>query len=264
MDDASFHRNIDVLRIRRLFLRLFSYLGILLSFGTLFPPLAVIICLSIHIIIKLEVTMIGRMIHEVNKEESSLGSGRVFQWYHQQIQFECQSFQALSFHLTFIFLFLVGLIFGYILFDTVGNELGWESGIYPAIVLVTLPFLLWIFRWSGLVELLRKKTLFLLHRGGREKNEGETDQHNEKEEDGSPRKVEREGIELSTSLSLTENPLLQRSSHYGRQSLTADNTSSHHRHVAEINSLRTLSGVENNNNNNNNNMVNTNNNGDRK
>jgi hypothetical protein len=243
LENSSFHRNIDVLRIRRLFLRLFSYLGILLSFGTLFPPLAVIICLSIHIIIKLEETMIGRMIHEVNKEQSSLGSGGVFQWYHQQIQFECQSFQALSFHLTFIFLFLVGLIFSYILFDTVGNESGWESGIYPAIVLVTLPFLLWIFRWSGLAELLRKKTLFLLHRGGREKNEGEKDQHNEKEEDGSPRKVEREGIELSTSLSLTENPLLQRSSHYGGRPITTDKTSSHSRHVAEINSLKTLPGV---------------------
>jgi hypothetical protein len=249
LENSSFLRNIDVLRIRRLFLRLFSYLGILLSFGTLFPPLAVIICLSIHIIIKLEETMIGRMIHEVNKEQSSLGSGSssggtgVFQWYHQQIQFECQSFQALSYHLTFIFLFLVGLIFGYILFDTVGNELGWESGIYPAIVLVSLPFLLWIMRWSGLEELIRKKTIAFFKR---DRNEKEEDQQNEKEEGGSPRRVTREGIELSTSLSLTENPLLQRSSQYGGRPITTDKSSSHNRHVAEIHSLKTLPGVVNN------------------
>jgi hypothetical protein len=115
---------------------------ILLSFGILFPPLAIIICISIANITLFEELMIGKLLYEAKK----LG----FKWYHAQLEAECDNV-ANGFHITiWIALVLCSLMCGYLVFDTFGDALGWKIGIGPGIGLSCVPLLIYV--WSLFVK----------------------------------------------------------------------------------------------------------------
>jgi Leucine-rich repeat (LRR) protein len=126
-----------------------SYLTILLSFGALFPPLAVIAGLSIFSISCFEELSIGRLL--TNSREAG------FKWYEEQIEQECADVEKSSTFTVWSALFVSCCLYAYIIFDTMGDTEGWVAALPMTLIMILLPFLLYLFIrlfiWERLLQL---------------------------------------------------------------------------------------------------------------
>jgi Leucine-rich repeat (LRR) protein len=115
-------------------IQLNSFLAIMLSFGALFPPLAVVACLSIVVLTYFEEILLGRLL----LESRELG----YDWYAEQLEKECRGVEK-SLHLTLWSTLTVSCcLYSYIIFDTMGDAEGWQAGLPMALIMITLPFIL--------------------------------------------------------------------------------------------------------------------------
>jgi Leucine-rich repeat (LRR) protein/Na+-transporting methylmalonyl-CoA/oxaloacetate decarboxylase gamma subunit len=119
-------------------IQLNSFLAILLSFGALFPPLAVVVCVSIIVVTYFEEMLLGRLL----LESRELG----YEWYTEQIEKECRGVEK-SLHLTLWSTLIVSCcLYSYIIFDTMGDTEGWQAALPMAMIMFTLPFVLFFLR----------------------------------------------------------------------------------------------------------------------
>jgi Leucine-rich repeat (LRR) protein len=116
-------------------IQLTSYLAIIIAFGTLFPPLAAIGCWTIVVITLQEELFIGRILKE-NDETYH------YEWYLPQLEGDCRGMSS-SLKLSFPWILIFSCwLFGYILFDTWGDESGWEEALPATFIMMTIPLLL--------------------------------------------------------------------------------------------------------------------------
>jgi hypothetical protein len=120
----------------RLTVQINSYFAILISFGALFPPLALIAGIAILSITYFEEYNIGHFLVSIR----SYG----YTWYENQIEKECEDIEQ-SIKLTlWSTLFVSSCFYGYILFDIVGDGSGWELAMPFTLLLAALPVGLWM------------------------------------------------------------------------------------------------------------------------
>jgi hypothetical protein len=101
----------------------------------LFPPLAAIGCWTIVIITLQEELFIGRILKE-NDETYH------YEWYLPQLERDCRGLSS-SLKLSFPWILIFSCwLFGYIIFDTWGDESGWEEALPATFVMMIIPLLL--------------------------------------------------------------------------------------------------------------------------
>jgi Leucine-rich repeat (LRR) protein len=130
-------RNVYILFDKnRLTVRISSYFIVFLTFGILFPPVALIICITVFSITTYDEVVIGRLLYE----SGSLG----YSWYRKQLEKNCLHI-ANSFKFTIWTLIPISCaLFAYIIFDTWGDEGGYLSAITPAIIMFGTPIMVLI------------------------------------------------------------------------------------------------------------------------
>jgi hypothetical protein len=113
--------------------QLSSYLAIMIAIGGLFPPLTVIGCVTVITITYYEELMIGRLLFESNR----LG----YLWYVEKLEEDCVGItESLNLSLRSTVLVTCAL-FAYILFDTWGDEEGWEAALPVTILMAFCPLM---------------------------------------------------------------------------------------------------------------------------
>eukprot|EP01040_Poterioochromonas_malhamensis_P014417 gene14417-15958_t len=117
----------------RLVVRLNAYLAVFMSFGVLFPPLAIITCISAFSLTVYEETIIGRLYYDSEKLN--------YHWYKKQIDRNCS---GISNSLKYSLWTLVPVsccLYCYLIFDTWGDQEGWAPALPPTIIMFGLPIL---------------------------------------------------------------------------------------------------------------------------
>jgi hypothetical protein len=122
----------------RLIVRYSSYLAILLAFGVLFPPLALIAAVSIYSITYFEQYAISRLL----VESQSLG----YQWYQERIMKECKHIAEAWFDTLKIIIPFASFSYAFVVFDTLGDKYGWKVAVGPSLFIFVLPWLLFMLK----------------------------------------------------------------------------------------------------------------------
>jgi hypothetical protein len=132
--DTSTQKHYVIFNKNRLSVRINSYLIVMMSFGALFPPLALIICVSIIIVTIYEEIVIGRLLMESER----LG----FSWYRKQLEKDCYGMGDTLKYTLWSLVPVSSLVYAHIIFDTWGDETGWKRAVLPAALVCVVPILL--------------------------------------------------------------------------------------------------------------------------
>jgi hypothetical protein len=132
--DSSTQKHYVIFNKNRLSVRINSYLIVMMSFGVLFPPLALIICVSINIVTIYEEIVIGRLLMESER----LG----FSWYRKQLEKDCYGMGDTLKYTLWSLVPVSSLVYAHIIFDTWGDETGWKRAVLPAVLVCVVPILL--------------------------------------------------------------------------------------------------------------------------
>ena len=113
-----------------------SLLAIVIIYGALFPPLALIGCIAIFVIISYEELMIGKLLFY------SLQDKLKYAWIYPQLEKEIQNIHQSLYASIRILLYLPALSFAFILFDIWGNEEGWHTALPISFAFLCIPLIL--------------------------------------------------------------------------------------------------------------------------
>jgi Leucine-rich repeat (LRR) protein len=120
----------------RLTVQINSYLAIAITFGSLFPPLALIAGISVIMLITFEELSLGKLLYEARNAG--------YTWYEERIEKECAGIEE-SFTLTLWSTMIVSsCLFAYIIFDAVGDTEGWVNALPLTVLMVSVPILLYL------------------------------------------------------------------------------------------------------------------------
>jgi hypothetical protein len=122
----------------RLVVRFSSYLAILLAFGVLFPPLAVVAVVSVYAITYFEQFAISRLL----VKSKALG----YTWYQEKIMKECEYIAESWFDTLKIILPFASFSYAFVVFDTLGDKYGWKVAVGPSAFVFSLPW--WFYAWK--------------------------------------------------------------------------------------------------------------------
>jgi hypothetical protein len=111
-----------------------SYLTIFVAFGALFPPLAIIACFSVYSLTYYEELSIGWLLIQSRKTG--------YFWYEEQLEKECARIEKSSNLTIWSTLFVSCCLFGYIIFDTMGDTNGWKAALPMTVLMICLPIVL--------------------------------------------------------------------------------------------------------------------------
>jgi hypothetical protein len=126
-------KNFKLLANDRSIARYSSYLAILLSFGVLFPPLAVITLVSIYTVTYFEQFCIARILSDAKK----MG----YTWYKSQVAKECENIPESWYDSLWLILPFACFTYACVIFDTLGDKYGWKTAAGPSSFVFALPIL---------------------------------------------------------------------------------------------------------------------------
>jgi hypothetical protein len=135
----------------RVSVRINSYLVVMMSFGALFPPLAVVICVAVITVTVYEEMVIGRLLYESER----LGYG----WYRNQLEKDCRGIKESFDYTLWSVIPVSSALFSYIVFDTWGDATGWQEAIIPSMILLIVPLMIFIL-YKSFDRILLKVTSF--------------------------------------------------------------------------------------------------------
>jgi Leucine-rich repeat (LRR) protein len=121
----------------RLAVRINSYLVVMMSFGVLFPPLALIVVVTIINVTIYEEIVIGRLLYESEK----LG----FTWYKKQLEKDCAGISDSLKYTLWSLVPVSSILYAYIIFDTWGDTEGWQSALTPTLIMLLVPITVLVF-----------------------------------------------------------------------------------------------------------------------
>jgi hypothetical protein len=127
-------------------MQLVGKIALLLTFGTVFPPLAVVICFGIFRDIYFSQLLMGRLALRLRTEN--------IPWI-KALDNECKGVSDSlysSIHLLTVF---VVFFYAFFIFDIYGDETGFKRAIWAPIIMIALPLLAMALPWN----LLRKQTI---------------------------------------------------------------------------------------------------------
>jgi uncharacterized membrane protein/Leucine-rich repeat (LRR) protein len=114
-------------------IQLSSYFAIIVVFGTLFPPLAVLGSVSVLSMIFVEEIILGRVLYESSRAG--------YEWYKQRLEEDCNNIRETILVSAQSTLFVSCCFFTFLLFDTWGDKNGWKSAL-PIACCILVPCLL--------------------------------------------------------------------------------------------------------------------------
>ncbi len=118
----------------KIVLRVINIIAILMTFGAVFPPLAVMICIamvSYTIYIKL---IVGRMLTNAKTYDDT-----TYQSHLHKINSDCQGAGLLLFQSCSMLLFVSSLFYSFFLIDMLGDVVGWRPAIWMGVTMSLLP-----------------------------------------------------------------------------------------------------------------------------
>jgi hypothetical protein len=122
----------------RLVVKLSAYMGIILAFGTLFPPLTVIACMSMYSMTYFEEILLGRLLFMAKQQG--------YHWYRVHLERNCQGVVTAWYGVVWLLLPFAALSFSYVVFDTLGDKYGWRAAVGPVLFVALLPFAIFLYR----------------------------------------------------------------------------------------------------------------------
>lgn len=142
-------------KVMRLFAReksvvkMINYLAIIIAFGTIYPPITVLGCLTLFAVTYTEQYMLGHMLCAADV----LG----LKWYRDELGRQCVGIEHL-FRLTVwqVIPFAV-MVLGYLIFDTFGYSNGWEGGIFAIGMFILWPMVASAAYFGGDAWMTRRK-----------------------------------------------------------------------------------------------------------
>jgi hypothetical protein len=137
----------------RYLVKINTYLVIFVAYGTIFPPLAVIICFTIFVITYSEEIIIGRLLAESKRLQ--------YLWHEKQLSFDCAGLMNPLKHTLFLVVPVSAILFSFLIFDIFGYLYGWETAVISAslVVVVTIIFSFgpfYDFDWKNLIQLFNR------------------------------------------------------------------------------------------------------------
>lgn len=126
-----FHRD-------KLVVRYSTYLAVLLSFGIPFPPLAIIIIVATYFTSYFEQFTIGKLLYDAHQAG--------YQWYMTLIEKESEGMASIWYDVLWIVLPFPSFIYGFLIFDTMGNVFGMKVAVVPFIFVICLGYILLFMR----------------------------------------------------------------------------------------------------------------------
>jgi Leucine-rich repeat (LRR) protein/uncharacterized membrane protein len=174
-------------------IQLSSYFAIIIVFGTLFPPLAVLGSLSVISMIFVEELLLGRVLYESSR------AGYVS--YKQQLEDDCGNIRETILVSAQSTLLVSCCFFAFLLFDTWGDENGWSLAL-PIACCILVPCLLFrLYRMSQSIKFRRTPSI-------------EQRSDNDPQEIDLNRYISDGHVEMEAPIS-TENPLLLHRTEFG-------------------------------------------------
>ena len=122
----------------RFVVRLIGLLALMLSFGMIFPILAIVIVIAIVIITWFEQWNIGRILYEVELR------GSTFLWYYDKLAYDLENIVDSLLRALLPMTVVVCLLLAALLFDTFGDKLGSAVGFIVVATYLGLLLLLWL------------------------------------------------------------------------------------------------------------------------
>ena len=131
-----------------------------MCFGALFPPLALIAAVSIYSITYFEELWIGWVLTETR------GLGLGYGWYEEQIERECEGVEESSNLTIWSTLVVSCCLYGYMIFDTMGDRVGWEGALPMTLMMMLMPVVCyggivlqreWVKRRNGSEEMIERR-----------------------------------------------------------------------------------------------------------
>jgi hypothetical protein len=117
----------------RYLVKINTYLVIFVAYGTIFPPLAVIICFTIFVITYSEEIIIGRLLSESKRLQ--------YLWYEKQLSFDCAGLMNPLKHTLFLVIPVSAILFSFLIFDIFGFLYGWETAVIVVSVVISASFI---------------------------------------------------------------------------------------------------------------------------
>ena len=152
----------------KLVVRLSAYLSIVLTFGVLFPPLAVIGSVAVYTTTYFEQYCISVFLSTIRNSNSSdeVNNGKNYNVFHLLIERDCHGVVRLWYGVLWLFAPFASLLYAWIIFDTIGDKHGWLAGFIPAICMFALPFVCFFtvhylqkYRWIAVDQILYNRAL---------------------------------------------------------------------------------------------------------
>ena len=111
--------------------------GILFSFGVVFPPLGVVVTASLVSYTVYTQLLLGRYVEL--REDSEAGTGAAAVWMQQEAACVGSLFRSA----VWVPVPFCTVLFGFLLFDTLGDQVGYQKALWMPIVTCLLPGVFW-------------------------------------------------------------------------------------------------------------------------
>jgi Leucine-rich repeat (LRR) protein len=218
-------RKVNLFDKNRLAVKLNSALVIMMSFGTLFPPLALMICTTIITVTYYEETVLGRLLYESEK----LG----YTWYKKQLEKDCYGIADSLKYTLWSLVPVSSVLYAYIIFDTWGDQTGWKSALVPTILMAVIPIVVLIIvkKYEGITSIFSHWIELCRRQGKNEKEHEREDEElsgNVSESSNDERKTH---VQLPETLVIVEMPVRTSNLTTEKKPLTVEEKKEEHQEV---------------------------------
>lgn len=106
---------------------------VLMTFGVAFPPLMVVILVAVVIRTFTMQLLVGRVLQLSNNQQIN-----------ETLRAECSQLRCLYMNSIWVIVPVVTLFYAFILFDTLGDEVGWRAALWLPFTVLALPLFVYI------------------------------------------------------------------------------------------------------------------------
>jgi hypothetical protein len=138
-------------------LRLVGKISILMTFGVMFPPLAVVICVALVADTYTMQLMIGYFLTSISDEQTRRQCVL-------QLERDCQGVGEEQNYDSGLVILFAALFYAFFVFDIYGDAAGWRGAIVLSLIVVLIPTIIWAVRMSSLQR--RVMTMLGISGGG--------------------------------------------------------------------------------------------------
>lgn len=144
----------------RFVLRTVGKIAVFVTFGVVFPPLAVVLCAAFNSESYLNLLIIGRFLVEIEDEN-------IRKQFHERLSGECaKCIDLLLVPLVRLVVPFAALFYGFFVFDIYGDEVGFKRAVWTLVLLMVTPVFLWAcYALNGLIRRTNQRKMTIMGSG---------------------------------------------------------------------------------------------------